>query len=367
MRKITKKPDLILFLIIFLLIFSGILILGSVSASFSQQKIGSTSFFLNHQLLFGLLPGLVLAIGAFFISLKFLRKISVLLMLSSIILLGMVFLPIIGTNTGGATRWIFLGPLSFQPSELLKPMFILYIASWLATRTQKSKGGFKATFIPFAIIMGVISTFLILQPDIGTLGLISIIAVFMYFAAATPPWHILLMIGGGMVALTTLIKLAPYRISRIAVFLDPNLDPLGQGYQIKQALIGIGSGGLTGVGLGLSVQKFGFLPQPISDSIFAVFAEEAGFIGALALILLFVAFAWRGLWVAKQASDTFSKLTAIGIVSWISMQAFINISSMIGLLPLTGIPLPFISYGGSALVTGLIGMGLLLNISRQTR
>lgn len=367
MLKRIRKPDLILSLIIFLLIFAGILILGSVSASFSQQKTGSTFFFLSHQLLYGLLPGLFLGTILFFTPLRFIQKASIFVMFFSIILLAMVFLPVIGTTSGGAARWIYAGSFSFQPSELLKPAFILYLASWLASRTKKTEKGLGATLIPFGVIMGVISLLLILQPDIGTLGLIGIIALFIYFAAPTPIWHILLMITLGITGLFALIKIAPYRASRIAVFLNPNLDPLGQGYQIKQALIGIGSGGLTGIGLGLSVQKFGFLPQPISDSIFAVFAEETGFIGAFILLLLFLAFAWRGLWIARQIKDTFSKLTAVGIVAWISIQAFINISAMIGLLPLTGIPLPFISYGGSALITTLIGMGILLNISRETR
>jgi cell division protein FtsW len=173
-----------------------------------------------------------------------------------------------------------------------------------------------------------------------------------------------LLLLGGFAGLLFLIRIAPYRLDRLAVFFDPSLDPLGKGYQIKQALIGIGSGGITGVGLGLSFQKFGSLPEPIGDSIFAIFAEEIGFIGVAFLIVLFLAFAWRSFMIAKRAEDAFAKNAAIGIACWITLQAFVNMGSMVGLLPLTGVPLPFISYGGSALVAELIGIGILLNISK---
>ncbi len=375
MQKKAHAPDYILLLLCVVLLFSGIFILASVSAAFSLQKTGSTFFFLNHQLLFGLLPGLLLAAVAYFIPIKLIKKWGVVGLLMTIVALGLVFLPSIGGKLGGAARWITLGPITFQPSEFLKIGFIVYLASWLAARIQKQPSipyqgwltGFTHTLLPFGIIISVLSLFLILQPDIGTLGVIGIISLVMYFSAATPLWHSLVLMGAGLGALIALIQLAPYRLSRVAVFLDPSLDPLGKGYQLKQALIGIGSGGLFGVGLGLSLQKFGILPEPISDSVFAVFAEEAGFIGAFLLILLFIAFAWRSITVAKRIEDPFGKLVVIGIASWITIQAFVNIGSMLGLLPLTGIPLPFISYGGSALIAELIGLGVLLNISRYTR
>jgi cell division protein FtsW len=289
------------------------------------------------------------------------RKFSFHMLTANIALLGMVFLPFIGSAGQSAYRWIYIGPISFQPSELLKLTLILYIAAWLAAKKTDKP------LVPFLAIMGVISFMLILQPDISTLGVIGTTAVIMYFVANTPIWHTLLMIGGGIGALILLIQLAPYRVSRLAVFLDPSLDPLGQGYQVKQALIGIGSGGLTGVGLGLSFQKFGVLPEPISDSIFAVFAEEAGFIGAAILISIILAFAWRSFVNAKRSRDQFSMLVAVGIASWITLQSFVNMGSMIGLLPLTGIPLPFISYGGSALATELLALGILLNISKTVQ
>ena len=380
-RKEATAPDLALLSITLLLIFSGILILASVSASFSLEKTGTTFYFLKHQMLFGMLPGLILALIAYLMPIGYIRKLSVFALLGNIVLLGLVFLPVIGT-TSGAHRWLFVGPFSFQPAELLKITFILYLASWLATHIEERRGRktskflganlfgkkkreWQRTLLPFGIILGTISLFLIMQPDISTLGVIGLTSVFMYFLAGTPLWHTGLFILTGIGGLYSLIQIAPYRLSRLAVFLNPDLDPLGQGYQIKQALIGIGSGGLTGVGLGLSFQKFGILPEPISDSIFAVFSEELGFIGAIVLISLFVAFVWRSFTVAKRVENRFEQLAVVGIAAWITMQAFINMGAMMGLLPLTGIPLPFISYGGSSTIAISISLGMMLSFTRK--
>ncbi|MDP4007127.1 MAG: putative lipid II flippase FtsW [bacterium] len=355
-------PDLWLLGSASALVVFGVLILASVSSSFSLERTGTAFYYLNHQLLFGLLPGLLLGFIAYRIPLERIRKGSLIFLLFTIALLILVFLPVVGGEIKGAYRWIFVASFSFQPSELLKLSSILYLAAFLAARRTKEKG---ATFLPFVVVMGAMSLLLILQPDVSTLGIIALVGLLLYFLSGTPLWHFLLMLGGGVAALLLLIRLAPYRLSRLTTFLNPELDPLGKGYQIKQALIGIGSGGLTGVGLGLSFQKFGALPEPISDSIFAVFAEETGFLGALFLIFLFLAFAWRSFIVAGRMNDAFLKLTALGITLWITLQALINMGAMTGIFPLTGIPLPFISYGGSALLVELIGLGILLNISRR--
>jgi cell division protein FtsW len=372
MVKAGRHPDYLLFGTVIILMVLGILILASVSASLSQEKFGTTYYFLNHQLLFGFLPGIFLAFLAFKIRLDFLKKWAPILLLINLILLAMVFLPKIGAGAGGATRWLSLGPISFQPSEFLKLTFILYLAAWLTGRApQQSAGGrqaekaFSQTFIAFLTVIGLISLLLIFQPDISTLGMIVLVAVLMYFLAATPLWHSILIILIGAGGLLSLIKLAPYRAARLLVFLKPETDPMGIGYQLKQALITIGSGGMFGLGLGMSSQRLSFLPQSISDSIFAIMAEETGFIGSFILISLFLIFLWRGFKVAKETENKFSQLLAVGISSWIVIQAFINLGSMTGLLPLTGIPLPFISYGGSALVTELAGAGILLNISKN--
>lgn len=358
------RPDPILFGICITLVAVGILVLASVSASFSLQRFGTTFYFFVHQVLYGLLPGLLLGSVAFFLPLSFLKRLSLPILIFAVILVGLVFIPGLGAKSGEALRWVSLGGFSFQPSELLKPAFIVYLSAWLANRISKKEK--NAALIPFVVILGTISLFLISQPAISTLGIIGITGLAMYFFSGTPVWHTVLLLLGSLGGFFLLIKLAPYRLNRLAVFLDPSLDPLGKGYQIQQALIGIGSGGITGVGLGLSFQKFGSLPEPIGDSIFAIFAEEIGLIGAAFLIFLFLAFAWRSFMIAQRVQDPFSKNAAIGIACWIAVQAFVNMGAMIGIIPLTGVPLPFISYGGSALIAELIGMGILLNISKQT-
>ena len=362
-----KHFDYILVGVVAILMVLGILILASVSAGLSVERFGTTYYFLNHQLLFGLLPGLILAFLAFRIRLDFLKKWAPILLLINLILLAMVFLPKIGASLGGAARWLNLGPFSLQPAEFLKLTFIIYLAAWLTSRTEKKKI-FSQTLLAFLIVIGLISLLLTFQPDISTLGVIVASAALMYFLAGTPLWHSILIMAAGLGSLLAIIKLAPYRAARLLVYFNPETDPMGIGYQIKQALIAIGSGGIFGLGLGLGMfrQTFGFLPGLISDSIFAIFAEETGFLGSSILIFLFLLFLWRGFKIGKVGEDKFSKLLALGITSRIIIQAFTNIGSMIGILPLTGIPLPFISYGGSALISELIGVGILLNISKST-
>ena len=352
------KPDYILLAAVITLILLGVVILTSVSAALSQEKFGFATFYLFRHIIFGLLIGLLLAFGAFKISLSRLKKWSPALLLMNLFLLVLVFVPQIGITAGGASRWINLGFTSFQPSEFLKLTFILYLAFWLSSLLSKP----STTLIAFVVIIGLISNLLILQPDFSTLGIVLICALAMYFLAGTSFKHNFLIVSAGIIALAALIKFAPYRFERLLVFLKPEIDPMGIGYQIKQALIAIGSGGISGRGLSMG----GFLPQPMADSIFACFAEQWGFIGSLLLIVLFLVFAWRGFDISKKTQDKFYQLTAVGITCWISLQAFVNIGSMVGILPLTGIPLPFISYGGSALVAELVGVGILLNISKRT-
>ncbi len=379
MRKSKKssKFDYILFFTILGLIVFGILFLSSVSSHFSLQISEKTTYFLSHQVKYGLIPGLILALFLFFIPLKFLKKISPILFILNLIFLGLVFVPGIGANWGGASRWIEIGGFSLQPSEFLKLTLILYFGAWIKSRydarkrrksyslRQKIIQDFKQLLLPFFAVMTVISLIFIFQPDISTLGIIATTAVILYFSASTPIWHILLIGISGLGGLILLIIKSPYRFSRLLLLLRPEVDPLGKGFQIKQILIAIGSGGILGQGIGQSSQKLGFLPLPMSDTIFAVFAEELGFIGVFFLIILFLFFFWRVVKISKSTNDIFLKLTSIGIGSWITIQAFINIGALIGVLPLTGIPLPFFSYGGSHLTVELAAMGLLLNISKS--
>lgn len=361
-----NQPDYILLGICSALVLFGILILASVSASIAQERFGSSYYFLKHQLIFGLIPGIFLAYLVLKTNLSFFKKAAPYLLLINLILLSLVFLPRVGNSIKGTVRWLDLGFVSFQPAEFLKIALIIYWASWLSSRAEKKLKNPNFTLFPFFIVMAIVSLLFALQPDISTLGIIFFVATLIYFSANTPWWHTALIILIGAVGFYALIKLAPYRLARLSVFLNPETDPMGIGYQIKQALITVGSGGVSGVGLGLSRQKkFGFLPESISDSIFAIFAEETGFLGCLILILLFLMFFWRVFSIATRCQDQFLQFLAVGIGSWIVLQAFVNIGSMIGITPVTGIPLPFISYGGSALISELIGVGLLLNISKQ--
>ncbi len=362
-----KSPDYLLLLLLFNIIALGLFALASASSVISQSIYGHPYRYFIEQIIFGFLPGIVVAIFLFKVPLDYLRKWAPLFLAINLFLLGLVFIPFFGETIRGATRWINLGPLSFQPAELLKLTFVLYLASWLAARTNKSSkkvSSINETFFPFLMVSGVISLILYLQPDMSTLIVILFTALVMYFMARTPFYHTVAFIVAGMVLAWGAIKVAPYRMARIHGMLNPDLDPLGTTYQAKQMLITIGSGGITGLGLGMSQQKYGLLPLPMNDSIFAVMAEEMGFIGCVALIFLFLAFFIRGLSIAQKSKDQFVRLVVIGISTWIFVQAFVNIGAMVGVIPLTGIPLPFISHGRSHIIVELAAVGILLNASK---
>ncbi|MBM3257943.1 MAG: putative lipid II flippase FtsW [Candidatus Nealsonbacteria bacterium] len=369
LEKKCGQPDYWLLGTIVALLGFGLVILASCSAPLSYEKFGNTFSFLQHQIIFGLIPGLVLAFFFYKIKISLLKKKALFFLLGAMILIMMVFIPGIGLKVEGAARWLSLGPVTFQPSEILKLAFIIYLAAWLTSKVPSQNKGekkFSQTFFVFLIIFGFIALALALQPDMGTLVVIFVVVAIMYFSANTPLFQTVFTVILAAAAFSVMAKIAPYRANRILVFFNPEIDPMGIGYQLKQSLIAVGSGGLSGAGLGMGVQKFGFLPQPFSDSVFAVFSEEMGFLGAFVLLLLFLIFLWRGFKIAKGAKDRFSQLLAVGITSWVVFQAFVNMGAMIGLLPLTGIPLPFISYGGSSLVMILASLGILLNISKTT-
>ena len=368
---------ILFFLIIFLIGFS-FLFLACLSAPASLQRYGNTNHYLFHQLLIGLIPGIFFGFAAYKIPLHFLKKIALPLVFLNIIGLFLVFLPKIGSNLGGASRWVGIGNFAIQPSEFLKITAILYLSAWISSKLSEThvkdwktitKSGYHNIIyilVPFIIFLGLISVALYLQRDASTLGIIAITLLVLYFSARTPLWHTLLIVIVGISSLLFMVKFEPYRLDRWLIFLHPDADPLGKGFQLRQSLISLGSGGVFGKGLGMSTQKFGFLPQAMSDSIFAIIGEELGIVGCVALIVAFVLFFWLGIQIAKNSNDKFCKMTAIGIVFWITLQAFINMASVAGIFPLAGIPLPFFSYGGSHIVVELIGVGLLLNISRNT-
>lgn len=359
-----SKPDYILIFTIAGLAFCGLIILASASSFVSQNRFGNPYFYLFRQMTYGLAIGLIGFLITQKLNYQIWKKAAVWILFANIVLLILVFIPPFSFSYGGANRWIHVGSFSFQPGELVKLSFILYLAAWLSSK-QKEISDFSAGFIPFLTITGGVGLLLMLQPDIGTLGVLTLTAAMMYFAAGACLSHLFLVFSMGIGGLFGLIKLAPYRLNRLISFLHPDVDPLGIGYQITQATLAIGSGGIFGLGFGRSGQKYNYLPEVFGDSIFAVFAEEMGFIGAIILISLFLLLVLRGFRIAKNTPDLFGKYAAIGITCWIAVQAFVNIAAISGLIPLTGIPLPFVSYGSSALAVNLAAVGILVNISKS--
>jgi cell division protein FtsW len=366
MRRLSEyKLDTTLLGIVGCLLVFGLVMISSAGVIYSETRFGDDYYFFKHQLFFGVLPGLFVLYVFQKIDYHVWKKVAVPLFFASILFLILVFMPGVGSKVYGASRWIYLGPFSFQPSEMAKLSVILYLAAWLESRGSHRIKDFYEGVLPFMGIMGLIGFLIIKQPDTGTLGVIILTSLAIFFVSGAEIKHLLSMGGVGLIGLWILIKIEPYRFDRILAFRNPSADPQGIGYQISQALLAVGSGGIFGVGLGNSRQKFNYLPEPVGDSIFAVIGEEIGLIGSLILIVLFVMFAMRGFRVAKNAPDNFGRLVATGIVMWIIFQAFINIGANIALIPLTGIPLPFISYGGTSMVFLMSAIGILLNISKQ--
>lgn len=361
-----KGADRPLLYAVLALLAGGLLILASASMVLSQKNFGTIGYYALRQFLIGGVGGFL----AFFLASRFpyrnWRKLALPLMLISFIFMALVFLPQLGFAYGGARRWLRMGLFTFQPAEILKLSFIIYLASWLDAR-RKEIASVSYGLVPFIIMLAIVGLFLIMQPDFGTLGVIVISAGLLYFLGGGKVSQVVALSVLGLVAVYLLIQLAPYRMARLTVFLNPDVDPKGIGYQMNQAMIAIGSGGFKGLGFGKSLQKYNYLPEPMGDSVFAIFAEEMGFVGALMLVGAFLFFFWRGLVIAKTAPDIFGRLLAAGIAIGIMVQAFINMAAISGLLPLTGIPLPFVSYGGTSLLVTMAAAGILLNISRSRR
>ncbi|MEI7750266.1 MAG: putative lipid II flippase FtsW [Candidatus Moraniibacteriota bacterium] len=363
--KETEPFDRPLLFSVFLLLGIGLVMVASAGVAYGNLRFEDGYFFFKRQL-FGVGVGLVALFLFQKISYRFWRTVAIPLFFGAIGLLVLVLIPGMGTTAYGAARWIQLGPIPpFQPSEAMKLALIVYFAAWFSGKDPMRKTDFFEGVVPFLLMLGVIAFLIMKQPDTGTLGILFVIAMSMFFAAGARLSHIGVLIGSGLAGLSVLVLLAPYRMKRLLVFLNPEHDPSGAGYQIRQALIALGSGGILGVGLGHSRQKFLYLPEPMTDSIFAVLGEELGLIGCAVVISLFLFFAYRGFRIAKNAPDEFGRLLAVGIVSWIVFQAFINIFAITGLMPLTGVPLPLISYGGTSLAAILGAVGILLNISKR--
>lgn len=364
-RQGTHSPDYILLGTLLVIVVFGLIMLSSASTVVAYEKFDDTNYYLKHQLLYGVVLGFLLFIVVSKIDYHYWLRWAFPLLIITILLLFAVFVPGIGYEFGGANRWINVGGILFQPTEVVKLTFLMYLATWLSKR-EKNLKDFKEGLVPFVFILGLIGVLVMMEPDMGTMAVIAIISLVVYFIAGAPWRHIIWLTIGGSALFALLVKLAPYRAARFTIFLNPELDPQGIGYHINQALLAIGSGGLFGLGLGHSRQKFNYLPEVAGDSIFAVIAEELGFVFCVLLIILYLIFMYRGYLVARNAPDQFGRLLGAGIVTWISFQAFINMGAMVSILPLTGITLPLISYGSSSMVCLLTGCGILANISKQT-
>lgn len=286
------------------------------------------------------------------------QKFALPFLFTTIALLLAVFIPRFGVHALGARRWLNFGLFVLQPAELAKFSLVLYLSAWFCNPEKRRLTSFLLLIV---MVVGLV----VAEPDLGTSVILVGIAIVLYFASGAPLYQFALLFPIVFLGIVLLAFISPYRLRRLTTFVNPQSDPLGASYQIRQVLLALGSGGMFGVGLGKSRQKYEYLPEANTDSIFAIIGEEMGFVGALAVIGILLFIIWRGFRIAKRAPDAFGRFLAIGVSSWIAIQTLLNLGSMVALVPLTGVPLPFISYGGSGLIILLSAVGIVLNISRQ--
>lgn len=366
-----KNPSLYLFAVVSFLVLWGLFTVSAVSFPLSLQNFHHPWYYLLHQsamVIIGIAGGFFL----YKIPLEKIKKVAPLFFLANLFLLLLVFLPKIGFAAKGASRWFGFGFFSFQPSELLKLSFVLYLSVWLSGRTKnknRQTKGTKATLVPFIVIALILALTLYFQKDLTTLVIIILIGAAVYFFAPTPVWHSVCLLVLLVLCLVFFIAQEPYRLERVTTFLKQHqTNPLEAGWQTKQAALAIGSGKVFGVGgifgLGLSHQKFGYLPESTTDSIFAIIAEETGFFGSLLLLGSFILLFFLGLKLSFLFPNDFRGFAAFGISFWFCLQALLNIGGICGIIPLGGVPLPFFSYGGSHIISELLACGVLFNITR---
>ncbi len=364
MRSRRGHIDKTLAVLIATLLIGGCMIFASAAFGLlARGAAGITSAVFNH-LVLGVGAGIVALVIAASLDYRMWQRYAPYIYGVALFLTALVFVPHLGAVFGGGRRWIVFAHISFQPSEALKIAAIVMAAAYFSAMKN------KVTTIKYGLgglcaILALPALILLAQPDIGTLGVVCSSVLAIFWAAGARWWHILLLIAAGVIAIGLLALSQPYVRARVETFLDPSQGQQSSSYQIKQSLIAIGSGGITGRGFGQGIQKFTYLPEPMGDSIFAVAGEELGFIGTVFIVALFLGFALRGYTIAATAPDLFGALLAIGIATYLASEAFINIAAMLGVAPLTGIPLTFISQGGSAMLASLASAGILLSISRQ--
>lgn len=357
----VDKPLLIT--VIVTLVF-GLIIFGS--AALGVLAVNEAKFYavIKTQFIYALIGGsCALALGAL-VPYRLYQKYAYWIFGGALFVTSLVFIPGLQMYHGGAHRWIMIGSFSIQPSEALKFAFVVFVAYW-CTKYRALFRDPKYGLLPYLGAALLVSIILLAQPDFGTYLVIMAASFVTYFVGGARKKHIYTLIAAGIVGIVLLISFRPYMLERVKTFFDSTHDPRGSSWQLNQSLIAIGSGGLAGRGLGQSVQKFNFLPEPIGDSIFAVMGEELGFLGVLFLVILYGIVGVRGYLISKASSDQFGRLLAIGIVTIILTQATLNAGSMLGILPLSGVPLPLISHGGTALMAALFELGVLLNISKE--
>ncbi len=351
-----------IFTIVAVLVAIGVVMIYSASAIYAYGKMGDSMYFLKRHLLY-VLVGVVMMLLAMSIDINKLKKIAKPSVILCVILLVLVLIPHIGRETGGAKRWFRLGMVNFQPSELAKIIIIIYIADFVSRKETLMKS-FVYGFLPAVIALALVVGLILLEPDLGTAVTIFVVAMIMLYVGNVRPRHIMGSFLASLPLLYVLLFSVSYRRKRMLAFINPWADKRGTGFQIIQSFIALGSGGLFGVGLGQSKQKLFYLPASHTDFIFSIIGEELGFIGTASIIALFSLLVWQGMKVAFKALGTFERLLSLGIVTMIALEAIINIGVTAGALPTKGLPLPFISYGGSGLIFHLMAVGLLLNVAK---
>jgi cell division protein FtsW len=357
------QVDYLLLVATAMLLITGLLAVYTSSVAVGYHEFGDANSFIERQAIFAFVG---LAAMVFFMKIDYnlLRVWSVPMLFLALIGLALVLSPL-GVERNGAQRWIEFGPASVQPSEFAKLAVIVYIAAWLSSRGDEIRK-FSLGFLPFLLLLSVVAGLIIAEPDMGTTVIIVLVACTLFFVANAPISHLAMLLGAGATVSYFMMTTRDYQVDRLESFLRPENDPQGVGFQILQLLIALGSGGPLGLGWSESRQKYLYVPGSHTDGVFAILGEELGFVGLMCILAIFAFFVFRGLKVTLRARDNFAMLLGIGIVSWIAYQTLINIAGITRTIPLTGVPLPFLSYGGSALIAVMAGVGILLSVSRYT-
>lgn len=358
----VEGQSLSLFAIVSIILAFGLVMLGSATAPIGAEKFGSAYHFLVRQILLGLVPGAILFIILRQVPLAWWEKSWRSMFVVSLVLLGLVFVPGLSLRINGSLSWIHFGPYSLQPAELVKFTFIAFLAGWLATNRKEFKRPFNEGLLKYLAYVVAICAMMLLQPDLGTVLVFFSTAIILAYIAGAQMNQLGLLAALGIVVVAVMVAIAPYRLQRITVLFNPDKDPYGSGYHLKQSLIAVGSGGPLGLGLGNSRQKFQYLPEVSADSIFAVIAEEMGFVISTLLIGAYILVVLKGYHLARQVTSEWARYFIIGTVTWLGVQTVFNIGAMLAVLPLTGLPLPLVSHGGSSLMITLAAFGVISGI-----